>query len=138
MQGALLALERHQASELRKGLSEIKDHCTFLEEENEELNMLRFLNERQIADIKTELANASEARMMDGDRERTDRAGRGMMKRGGLSGGGHSMGQRGGGAGGGSYQQGRGVGRGDGYGRRGRGPRGGDGGRFSVGHKRMR
>eukprot|EP00775_Hariotina_reticulata_P012813 gene12813-12941_t len=125
-QGALLALERHQASELRKGLSEIKDHCTFLEEENEELNMLRFLNERQIADIKIELANAAEAgRMVEGDRERTDRAGRGMMKRGGPSGGGHNMG-RGGGVGGGSYQQGRGVGRGDGYGRRGRGPRGGD------------
>jgi len=134
----LLALERHHASELRKGLSEIKDHCTFLEEENEELNMLRFLNERQIADIKADLANASEPRMMDGDRDRGDRAGRGMMKRGGLAGGGHSMG-RGSGAGGGSYQQGRGGGRGDGYGRRGRGgPRGGDGGRFSVGRKRMR
>jgi hypothetical protein len=34
-------------------LSEVRDHCCFLEEENEQLSMLSFLNARQIADLQT-------------------------------------------------------------------------------------
>ena len=56
LQGALLALERHHAAELRKALSEVRDHCCFLEEENEELSMVAFLNARQIAELQAAAA----------------------------------------------------------------------------------
>jgi hypothetical protein len=73
-QSALLALERHHASELRKALSEVRDHCCFLEEENEELSMLAFLNERQIAELQAAAGGgAAGGGGAERDRERGDR-----------------------------------------------------------------
>eukprot|EP00879_Flechtneria_rotunda_P033185 GHRR01036730.1.p1 GENE.GHRR01036730.1~~GHRR01036730.1.p1 ORF type:complete len:292 (+),score=108.66 GHRR01036730.1:506-1381(+) len=100
-QGALLALERHHANELRRGLSEIQDHCTYLEEENEELNMIRFLNERQIQDMQASAAPAAVgAGGIDGD-GRLHHGGRGTLKRGmghrDMGGGRYSIGRGGGG-----------------------------------------
>jgi hypothetical protein len=78
LQSALLALERHHAAELRKALSEVREHCCFLEEENEELSMLAFLNERQIAELKTGgPASAGPGGASGGaDRDRADRGDR--------------------------------------------------------------
>lgn len=130
-QGALLAVERHHVNELRKGISEIKDHCSYLEEENEELNMLRSLSERQIQDLGSA---AAEQKRIAVELDR-DRSHRGIMDRPAQHAGIDRERDR--------HPGGRGynmnsTGRGDVYGRRGRG-RGdtGVGGRF-AGHKRMR
>ncbi|KAF6256465.1 hypothetical protein COO60DRAFT_106589 [Scenedesmus sp. NREL 46B-D3] len=75
-QGALLALERHHAAELRKALSEVRDHCSFLEEENEELSMLAFLNERQITELQAAAAVAGGGPAGGADRDRGERGDR--------------------------------------------------------------
>jgi hypothetical protein len=74
LQGALLALERSHAAELRKALSEVRDHCCFLEEENEQLSMLSFLNARQITELQAATAGAGVGAASGGaDRDRADR-----------------------------------------------------------------
>jgi hypothetical protein len=75
LQGALLALERHHAAKLRKALSEVRDHCCFLEEENEQLSMLSFLNARQIADLQAAAGGSGGAAAAAGgaERDRGDR-----------------------------------------------------------------
>lgn len=144
-QSALLALERHHAAELRKALSEVREHCCFLEEENEELSMLAFLNERQIAELKAGgPASAGPGGASGGaDRDRADRGDRERARSRSRSRDRerdkhqYSMSSRGGG-----YGSGRGYGGGraraaDSHSGRGRGRGRADSSRFS-GHKRPR
>jgi hypothetical protein len=82
LQGALLALERHHAVELRKALSEVRDHCCFLEEENEQLSMLSFLNARQISELQAAAGGSGggAAAAAGGDRDRGDRGDRDRLR----------------------------------------------------------
>ncbi|WIA30870.1 hypothetical protein OEZ86_000925 [Tetradesmus obliquus] len=151
-QGALLALERHHAAELRKALSEVRDHCCFLEEENEELSMVAFLNARQIAELQaaaaatgggggpTGAADRDRARER-GERERGERErarSRSRSRDRDREKHQYSMSSRGGSGGGRGYRHFGDRGRtASGLGSRGRG-RGRDDSSRYVGHKRPR
>lgn len=117
---ALLSLERRHVSELAGALTELRHHAGVLEQENEELNMLRFLHERQIREA-AEAAAPQPPPERQRERERDGRD--------------HHQLYRGGGSGGSGGYRGRGRGR-DAW--RGRGRSGSDNGRSSSAHKRSR
>lgn len=56
VQGAIAAVERRHADELREELQDTRDLCTFYQQENEELNMVSMLYQRQLEHIKQQMA----------------------------------------------------------------------------------
>lgn len=52
MQGAVAAVERRHADELREELQDTRDLCNFYQQENEELNMVSMLYQRQLDQLK--------------------------------------------------------------------------------------
>jgi hypothetical protein len=57
-QGAIAAVERRHADELREELQDTRDLCTFYQQENEELNMVSLLYQRQLETLKQRAAAA--------------------------------------------------------------------------------
>jgi hypothetical protein len=58
LQGAIAAVERRHADELREELQDTRDLCTFIQQENEELNMVSMLYQRQLEQVKQQMAAA--------------------------------------------------------------------------------
>lgn len=56
VQGAVAAVERRHADELREELQDTRDLCAFYQQENEELNMVAMMYQRQLDQVKTQLA----------------------------------------------------------------------------------
>lgn len=52
VQGAVAAVERRHADELREELQDTRDLCNFYQQENEELNMVSMLYQRQLDQLK--------------------------------------------------------------------------------------
>lgn len=55
-QGAIAAVERRHADELREELQDTRDLCAFYQQENEELNMVSLLYQRQLEVLKQRAA----------------------------------------------------------------------------------
>lgn len=55
-QGAIAAVERRHADELREELQDTRDLCAFYQQENEELNMVSLLYQRQLEALKQRAA----------------------------------------------------------------------------------
>lgn len=58
LQGAIAAVERRHADELREELQDTRDLCSFYQQENEELNMVSMLYQRQLEQVKQHMAAA--------------------------------------------------------------------------------
>jgi hypothetical protein len=56
VQGAVAAVERRHADELREELQDTRDLCNFYQQENEELNMVSMLYQRQLEQVKQQMA----------------------------------------------------------------------------------